>query len=114
MKTSIIKHNKYSQLKTIQDETTFNDMQRTKSINNIFFKLKNKEIKNKINSNINANLNSNGGILNNQNVAQKTENLVHSPKFVDNNIGNYYDSIETESNENKTINIVRLSHSAIL
>ena len=106
-KTSIIKHNKYSQLKTIQDETTFNDMQRTKSINNIFFKLKNKEIKNKINSNINANLNGNGGILSDQNVAQKTENLVHSPKFVDNNIGNYYDSIETESNENKTINIAR-------
>ena len=83
-------------------------MIRTKSINNIFFKLKNNEIKEKINSNINSNLNSNGGIIhsqNNQNNSKKNENTMHSPKFVENNIGNYYDSIETDSNENKTINI---------
>ena len=42
--TNMIKHNKYSQLKTIEDETIFNDMKRTKSINNIFFKLKNQEL----------------------------------------------------------------------
>ena len=107
-KTSIIKHNKYSQIKTIEDESTYNNMIRTKSINNIFFKLKNNEIKEKINSNINSNLNSNGGIIhsqNNQNNSKKNENTMHSPKFVENNIGNYYDSIETDSNENKTINI---------
>ena len=107
-KRSVIKHNRYSQLKTIQDETTFNDMKRTNSINNIFFKLKNNEIKNKINSNINSNLKINGGIANNQNIPQKSEKseiIINSPKFVENNIGNYYDSIETESNENKTINI---------
>ena len=106
-KTSIIKHNRYSQIKTIEDESTYNNMIRTKSINNIFFKLKNNEIKEKINSNINSNLNSNGGIIhsqNNQN-SKKNENTMHSPKFVENNIGNYYDSIETDSNENKTINI---------
>ena len=107
-KTSLIKHNKYSQIKTIEDESTYNNMIRTKSINNIFFKLKNNEIKEKINSNINSNLNSNGGIIhsqNNQNNSKKNENTMHSPKFVENNIGNYYDSIETDSNENKTINI---------
>ena len=108
-KTSVIKHNKYSQLKTIEDESTYNNMIRTKSINNIFFKIKNNEIKNKIDSNINSNLiNSNGGIIqsqNNQNNSKKNENIAHSPKFVENNIGTYYDSIETDSNENKTINI---------
>ena len=62
--TNMIKHNKYSQLKTIEDETIFNDMKRTKSINNIFFKLKNQEIQTKINSNITSNLNLNGGNLN--------------------------------------------------
>ena len=62
--TNMIKHNKYSQLKTIEDETIFNDMKRTKSINNIFFKLKNQEIQSKINSNITSNLNLNGGNLN--------------------------------------------------
>ena len=104
-KRSVIKHNKYSQLKTIQDEATFNDMKRTNSINNIFFKIKNKEIKNKINSNIISNLNINGGIVSNQNIPQKSEIIINSPKFKENNISNYYDSIETESNENKTINI---------
>ena len=104
--TNMIKHNKYSQLKTIEDETIFNDMKRTKSINNIFFKLKNQEIQTKINSNITSNLNLNGGNLNanNQNIPQKSENI-KSPKFIDNNIHNYYDSIETDSIENKTINI---------
>ena len=34
--TNMIKHNKYSQLKTIEDETIFNDMKRTKSINIIW------------------------------------------------------------------------------
>ena len=62
--TNMIKHNKYSQLKTIEDETIFNNMKRTKSINNIFFKLKNQEIQTKINSNITSNLNLNGGNLN--------------------------------------------------
>ena len=73
----MIKHNKYSQLKTIEDETIFNDMKRTKSINNIFFKLKNQEIQTKINSNITSNLNLNGGNLNanNQNIPQKSENI---------------------------------------
>ena len=107
-KNSIIKHNKYSQLKTIEDETTFNNMKRTKSINNIFFKLKNNEIQNRINSNINSNLNINGGNLNyiqQNNNPLKSENIIHSPKFIDNNVGNYYDSIETDSMENKTINI---------
>ena len=107
-KTSIIKHNKYSQLKTIEDETTFNDMKRTKSINNIFFKLKNQEIQKRINSNINSNLNINGGNFNyiqQNNNPLKSENIVHSPKFIDNNVENYYDSIETDSIENKTINI---------
>ena len=101
-KTTIIKHNKYNQLKTMEDEITFNNMKRTSSINNIFFKLKNNEIKNKINTNINSNIN--GGNLYNQNKPQKKENLINSPKFLENNIGNYYDSIETDSNENKTIN----------
>ena len=75
--TNMIKHNKYSQLKTIEDETIFNDMKRTKSINNIFFKLKNQEIQTKINSNITSNLNLNGGNLNanNQNIPQKSENI---------------------------------------
>ena len=79
--TNMIKHNKYSQLKTIEDETIFNDMKRTKSINNIFFKLKNQEIQTKINSNITSNLNLNGGNLNanNQNIPQKSENI-KSPK----------------------------------
>ena len=104
-KTSIIKHNKYSQLKTIEDQTTFNDMKRTRSINNIFFNMKNKEIKDKINTNINTNLNINVGLIKKQNNPQKTENFINSPKLIENNIGNYYDSIETESNENKTINI---------
>ena len=81
--TNMIKHNKYSQLKTIEDETIFNDMKRTKSINNIFFKLKNQEIQTKINSNITSNLNLNGGNLNanNQNIPQKSENI-KSPKFI--------------------------------
>ena len=104
-KTSIIKHNKYSQLKTIEDQTTFNDMKRTRSINNIFFNMKNKEIKDKINTNINTNLNINVGLIKKQSNQQKTENFINSPKLIENNIGNYYDSIETESNENKTINI---------
>ena len=75
--TNMIKHNKYSQLKTIEDETIFNNMKRTKSINNIFFKLKNQEIQTKINSNITSNLNLNGGNLNanNQNIPQKSENI---------------------------------------
>ena len=106
---SIIKHNKYSQLKTIEDESTYNNMKRTQSINNIFFQVKNNEIKNKINSNITSNLNINGGNLNlnqQQNNRLKSENIINSPKYIDNNIvSNYYDSIETESNENKTINI---------
>ena len=107
--TNIIKHNKYSQLKTIEDETTFNNMKRTRSINNIFFQIKNNEIKNKINSNITSNLNINGGNLNlnqQQNNRLKSENIINSPKYIDNNIvSNYYDSIETDSIENKTINI---------
>ena len=35
-KNSIIKHSKYSQIKTIEDETNNADMKRTRSINNIF------------------------------------------------------------------------------
>ena len=108
-KTNIIKHNKYSQLKTIEDETTFNNMKRTRSINNIFFQIKNNEIKNKINSNITSNLKINGGNLNlnqQQNNRLKSENIINSPKYLDNNVvSNYYDSIETDSIENKTINI---------
>ena len=112
-KNSIIKHNKYSRIKTIEDETNFGDMKRTKSINNIFFKIKNNEMKNKINSNINSNLRVNGGILStqqnnqmNQNNQQNNNNISsQSPKFIDNNVGTYYDSIETDSIENKTINI---------
>ena len=103
--TNIIKHNKYSQLKTIEDETTFNNMKRTRSINNIFFQIKNNEIKNKINSNITSNLNINGGNLNlnqQQNNRLKSENIINSPKYIDNNIvSNYYDSIETRYNSNK-------------
>ena len=104
---SIIKHNKYSQLKTIEDETTFNNMKRTRSINNIFFQIKNNEIQKKINSNINSNLNINGGNLNiQQNNRLKSENIINSPKYIDNNVvSNYYDSIETDSIDNKTINI---------
>ena len=84
-------------------------MKRTRSINNIFFQIKNNEIKNKINSNITSNLNINGGNLNlnqQQNNRLKSENIINSPKYIDNNIvSNYYDSIETDSIENKTINI---------
>jgi len=106
-KTNIIKHNKYSQLKTIEDESTYNNMKRTQSINNIFFQITNNEIKNKITSNITSNLNINGGNLNQQqNNRLKSENIINSPKYIDNNVvSNYYDSIETDSMENKTINI---------
>ena len=82
-------------------------MKRTRSINNIFFQIKNNEIQKKINSNINSNLNINGGNLNiQQNNRLKSENIINSPKYIDNNVvSNYYDSIETDSIDNKTINI---------
>ena len=105
-KNSIIKHSKYSQIKTIEDETNNADMKRTRSINNIFFKIKNNEMKNKITSNIHSNLRINGCNTNTQNTqinSQKNENIFQSPKFIDNNVGNYYDSIETDSIDNKTI-----------
>ena len=81
-------------------------MKRTRSINNIFFKIKNNEMKNKITSNIHSNLRINGCNTNTQNTqinSQKNENIFQSPKFIDNNVGNYYDSIETDSIDNKTI-----------
>lgn len=99
-----IKVNRYGELKTIENDKNSN-IKKTKSINNIFFKLKNNEIKRRIEENININLNINNNINGgNLYINSKQENS-KSPDFEENKIMNtFYDSIETEK-DNKTINI---------
>ena len=108
---------------TMQNQQKDNHMKKTKSINNIFFRLKNEDIKrkieDKINNNITTNNNTNNSNINNINggnifqrtIREKSENTVNSPKFGENKIiDSYYDSIETENleNNNKTINMAEI------
>lgn len=107
----------------MQNQQKDNHMKKTKSINNIFFRLKNEDIKrkieDKINNNITTNNNTNNSNINNINggnifqrtIREKSENTVNSPKFGENKIiDSYYDSIETENleNNNKTINMAEV------
>ena len=115
------KDKKFSEL-TMQNQQKDNQMKKTKSINNIFFRLKNEDIKRKIEDKINNNItinntnssnnnNINGGTLFQRTIHEKSENTVHSPKFGENKmIDSYYDSIETENleNNNKTINMAEV------
>jgi len=118
---SKVKEKKCSEL-TMQNQQKDNHMKKTKSINNIFFRLKNEDIKRKIEDKINNNIttnntnssntnNINGGNIYQGNIREKSENTVHSPKFGENKIiDSYYDSIETENleNNNKTINMAEV------
>ena len=97
-----------------ENDKNINIIKKTKSINAIYFKIKNNEIRKKIeddiNSNINLNLNIthkvNGGNLYQSPSDEIIEKNKNSPKFgKNNNIESFYDSIETDANENKTINI---------
>ena len=113
------KEKKHNEL-TMQNQEKDNHMKKTKSINNIFFRLKNEDIKRKIEdkiNNITTNTNNsisnniNGGNVLQENIHEKSENTVYSPKFGDNKIiDSYYDSIETENleNNNKTINMAEV------
>ena len=108
------KINKNDEKKPIENEKYINLIKKTKSINNIYFKIKNNEIRKKIENDISSNINFNLNItnkINGGNLYQslgdaKTEKIKDSPKFGQNkNIESYYDSIETDTIENKTINI---------
>lgn len=100
---------KSSRFTSIENDHIQRRIKKTKSINNIFFDIKNNEIKQKIEENISNNINNkskktNSGMISTQNTIVK-EPIIFSPKFNENNMAdNYYDSIETENN-NKTINI---------
>ena len=90
------------------EKKPINNMKKTRSINNIFFTMKNNEISNNLEKNINFNLNKNlnGGNLYEETIREKNENTMLSPKFAENKIiDSYYDSIETE-NDNKTLNAI--------
>ena len=106
------------ELKTIENKQNINHMKKTNSISNIFFKLKNYEIKRKIEENIKSNIkkniisnlhnniNGNGGNYEDTN-KDKNENTVFSQKLEEKKkIDSYYDSIETDDNDNKTINVI--------
>ena len=102
---------KNTELKTIENDKNIAGMKKTKSINNIFFQIKNNEIKRRIEDNISSNLNLNNTNINGGNLyitsgKENKQNNVISPKFGDNKkIESYYDSIETDTIENKTINV---------
>ena len=101
---------KDEELKSVENDKKIVSIKKTKSINNIFFQLKNNEIKKRIIDNISSNLklnktNVNGG---SQYIVSKDDNSeknIISPQFGDNKIiDNYYDSIETDEVDNKTVN----------
>ena len=98
------------ELKSVENDKNIVEMKKTKSINNIFFQMKNNEIKKRIEDNISSNLNLNktnvnGGNLYIASKGDNSENNIISPQFGDNKIiDNYYDSIENDEVDNKTIN----------